>query len=616
MVDKALPSAVFETKFRVQIQPEPALREGSGSLAKTLSTLRRVLILPALILALSSGSGSAETSAAYQSSPLKAHLITAQDGVSKNTQTLSAGLHLQLNENWKTYWRSPGEVGIPPSVEWSGSENVADVEFMWPSPTRFTAFGIENFGYAGEVVFPLRITLKDPGAPVTLSAQVKLLVCSNVCVPEEFDLSLRLGRGNGIDSTAAGLIGTFSERVPEAGGVSEANAFIDEDLTELIVNLRVDEPLQSPDVFPELGIGVALGKPDIRLGEEDHLLWARLPILSSNTDVTVAPSITVTDGENRAFTVIADRVARRTAPPFELAATTPDMMELLWIAVLLGGLILNVMPCVLPVLSIKVSSVLKHTDHDTTRVRFGFVAAAAGIMTFMWGLALILWALQTAGLSVGWGLQFQSPLFLAVMIAALLVFSANLFGAFEFALPQGMQTRLADTGGRSGYSADFFTGMFGAVMATPCSAPFLGTAVAFALAGRGVDILIVFTSLGGGGARPAQSRHRRVPASGRVHAQTWPVDADRQELDGDLAACNRRLAVLGARRCRRAGLRHRGRGVFRSRRSDLVPPECAVPIQMVYCHGQSCSGSCRGSSPAAISACPCRVAIGVGLGRI
>jgi suppressor for copper-sensitivity B len=229
-----------------------------------------------------------------------------------------------------------------------------------------------------------------------------------------------------------------------------------------------------------------------------------LPILSSNTDVTVAPSITVTDGENRAFTVIADRVARRTAPPFELAATTPDMMELLWIAViaLLGGLILNVMPCVLPVLSIKVSSVLKHTDHDTTRVRFGFVAAAAGIMTFMWGLALILWALQTAGLSVGWGLQFQSPLFLAVMIAALLVFSANLFGAFEFALPQGMQTRLADTGGRSGYSADFFTGMFGAVMATPCSAPFLGTAVAFALAGRGVDILIVFTSLGLGLALP------------------------------------------------------------------------------------------------------------------
>ena len=472
-----------------------------------LLILRRVLLIPFVLLAVVSGSVAAATSAEYQSAPLTAHLISVQDGVPENTQTLSAGLHLQLNENWKTYWRSPGEVGIPPSVEWSGSENVADVEFMWPAPTRFTAFGIENFGYAGEVVFPLRVTLEEPGAPVTLSGQVKLLVCSDVCVPEEFDLSLRLGRGNGVDSTSAALIGAFSERVPdvaEASGVSEANAFIDEDLTELIVSLRVDEPLRSPDVFPELGMGVALGRPDIRLGEQGRLLWARLPILSSNTDVTAAPSITVTDGENRAFTVIADRVARGTVPPFELAATTPDMMELIWIAAiaLLGGLILNVMPCVLPVLSIKVSSVLKHTDHDTTRVRFGFVAAGAGIMTFMWGLALILWALQTAGLSVGWGLQFQSPLFLAVMIAVLIVFSANLFGAFEFALPQGMQTRLAGAGGRNGYSADYFTGMFGAVMATPCSAPFLGTAVAFALAGRGVDILIVFTSLGLGLALP------------------------------------------------------------------------------------------------------------------
>ncbi|MBO9467176.1 thioredoxin family protein [Tropicibacter sp. R15_0] len=472
-----------------------------------LLILRRVFLVPFVLLVLVSGSVSAATSSEYQSAPLTAYLISAQDGVPENTQTLSAGLRLQLNEDWKTYWRSPGEVGIPPSVEWSGSENVADVEFMWPAPTRFTAFGIENFGYADEVVFPLRVTLKEPGAPVTLSAQVKLLVCSSVCVPEEFDLSLRLRRGNGIDGTSAGLIGAFSERVPEgpeAGGVSEANAFINEDLTELVVSLRVDDPFQSPDVFPELGAGVALGKPDIRLGEEDRLLWARLPILSSNTDVTVAPSITVTDGENRSFTVIADRVTRNIAPPFELTTTTPDMMELLWIAAiaLLGGLILNVMPCVLPVLSIKVSSVLKHTDHDTTRVRFGFVAAGAGIIAFMWGLALILWALQMAGLSVGWGLQFQSPLFLAVMIAVLLVFSANLFGAFEFALPHAMQTRLAGAGGRSGYSADFFTGMFGAILATPCSAPFLGTAVAFALAGRGVDILIVFTSLGLGLALP------------------------------------------------------------------------------------------------------------------
>ena len=474
---------------------------------KNLSLLYRAFILPFVLLAVATGSASAETSVVYTSAPLTARLISAQDGVSENTRTLSAGLHIQLNESWKTYWRSPGEVGIPPSVEWGASENVADVEFMWPAPTRFTAFGIENFGYSDEVVFPLRVVLDEPGTPATLSAQVRLLVCSDVCVPEEFNLSLHLGRGNGIDSSSAALIGRYSERVPdgsEAGGVREANAFVNEGLTELIVSLRVNEPLRSPDVFPELGLGVALGKPDIRLAEQGRLLWARFPILSSNADATVEPSITVTDDGNRAFTLVADRAPQEIAPPFEVVATTPNIMELLWIAAiaLLGGLILNVMPCVLPVLSIKVSSLLSHTDHDTTRVRFGFVAAATGIMVFMWGLAVILWGLQAVGLSVGWGLQFQSPLFLAVIIAVLLVFSANLFGVFELALPNGLQTRLAGAGGRSGYSSDFFTGMFGAIMATPCSAPFLGTAVAFALAGRGVDILIVFTSLGLGLALP------------------------------------------------------------------------------------------------------------------
>ncbi|MCI5112233.1 MAG: copper-binding protein, partial [Marivita sp.] len=245
---------------------------------KNLSLLYRAFILPFVLLAVATGSASAETSVVYTSAPLTARLIAAQDGVSENTRTLPAGLHIQLNESWKTYWRSPGEVGIPPSVEWGGSENVADVEFMWPAPTRFTAFGIENFGYSDEVVFPLRVVLDEPGTPATLSAQVRLLVCSDVCVPEEFNLSLHLGRGNGIDSSSAALIGRYSERVPdgpEAGGVREANAFVNEGLTELIVSLRVNEPLRSPDVFPELGLGVALGKPDIRLAEQGRLLWAR-----------------------------------------------------------------------------------------------------------------------------------------------------------------------------------------------------------------------------------------------------------------------------------------------------------------------------------------------------
>jgi len=155
------------------------------------------------------------------------------------------------------------------------------------------------------------------------------------------------------------------------------------------------------------------------------------------------------------------------------------------------------------------------------RVRWGFLASAAGVMAFMWGLAAVLFALRQAGVTVGWGLQFQNPVFLALMVAILAIFAANLAGAFEISLPPSLQTRLARAGGAGGHVGDFLTGAFAAVLATPCSAPFLGTAIAFALAGRGVDIALVFTFLGLGlaapyllvAARPGLVRH--LPRPGR-----------------------------------------------------------------------------------------------------
>ena len=161
-----------------------------------------------------------------------------------------------------------------------------------------------------------------------------------------------------------------------------------------------------------------------------------------------------------------------------------------------GGRILNVMPCVLPVLSIKLTAVLNHGNKPAHEVRNGFLMSALGVLVFMWTLAAIILVLQSVGITVGWGLQFQSPVFLTVMFLVLAVFSANLFGVFEVSLPSGLQSRLARSSGRDGYVGDFATGAFAAVLATPCSAPFLGTAVAFALSGRPIDVILVFTALG------------------------------------------------------------------------------------------------------------------------
>ncbi len=486
-----------------------------------------IRVLLTVLLAVSSLTPArAASSDAAVTEPVTARLITAQDGVAPGLTTLSAGLVLDLAPGWKTYWRSPGEVGIPPELDWSGSENLSDVEFQWPAPTRFSAFGIENFGYHDRVVFPLLVHLKTPGVPAALRASVSMLVCSDICVPQTVALALDIPAGTGIDPKSASEIAAFQARVPEPGdraGVAEAGIYIKDDWSALTLSLRVDPPLTDPDVFVEMGNGNALGKPDIRLSSGGRALWAEIPILGYDSNTYQTPRLTVTDGEARAFEVVPAPLAAAPRAPFELRRLAPALDQVVWIALtaFLGGLILNVMPCVLPVLSIKLSSALKAHGRDQRAQRAGFVMAALGVMSFMWGLAAILFTLQQLGVAVGWGLQFQNPVFLALMFVVLIVFSANLFGLFEIALPGALQNRMAQAGGRSGLGADFATGLFGAVMATPCSAPFLGTAIAFALAGRGVDIAIVFTALGLGLALPyllvaaAPGLVRALPRPGR-----------------------------------------------------------------------------------------------------
>jgi len=467
---------------------------------------RNVALLMAAMTALFfANDASAARSEVFENPAVAARLLTAENAVAPGAGTLSAGLDLDLGEGWKTYWRSPGEVGIPPSVDWSGSENIADVQFLWPAPERFTAFGIENFGYHDEVVFPLRITLADPGAPVRLRAQVSLLTCSDICVPQTFALNLSLPPGTGIDSEAAERITMFAEKVPEEGpsaGITVEAAHLSEDMTALTLTARSDAAFRSPDVFPELGIGTAFGKPDIRLSEGGRLLWARLPVLSAD-EALPDLSVTITDGE-RAVTLAPQLTETPPAPPFAIDRAGPGFYKVMGIALvaLVGGLILNVMPCVLPVLSIKLSSVISSHGQERGRVRAGFLASGLGVLAFMWLLAGATLGVQSIGLSVGWGLQFQNPVFLALMFMLLALFSANLFGAFEISLPSSLQTRLARGSGVASYAGDFATGTFAAVLATPCSAPFLGTAVAFALSGRPLDILVVFTALGVGLALP------------------------------------------------------------------------------------------------------------------
>ena len=151
--------------------------------------IRRVLSI-ALSVAALGGPAVAAVSETFASPALTARLVTVEDGVGPDAGSVSAGLALDIAEGWKTCWRSPGEIGLPPEVDWQGSKNVAAPGFQWPAPMRFHALGIENFGYADEVVHPIRVTLAEPGEPARLRAAVPMLACSDICMPLQFDLAL------------------------------------------------------------------------------------------------------------------------------------------------------------------------------------------------------------------------------------------------------------------------------------------------------------------------------------------------------------------------------------------------------------------------------------------
>lgn len=431
----------------------------------------------------------------------KARLVAAVEGTG-TLGTVPAGLHVALADGWKTYWRSPGDAGAPPRVEWSTSENVAKVGFRWPAPHRFTLFGLETFGYSGEVVFPLDVEVERPGEPVALRGKADILVCSNICVPVVLDLALNLPAGGAAaDPESANLIARFQAAVPDDGslsGLRVTGATVEPGRPgTLAVSIASDRPLLEPDVLLE-SRDWTFGKPEFTFAPDGRRLTARLPIGAGPDAVTMpgsAITATVTDGPRAA----EFRLAVAAAPAGPLPGIGP-LASALGIA-LLGGLVLNLMPCVLPVLSLKLMSVIGHRDRERRRIRLGFLATAAGIVASMLVLAGALAGLKAAGMAVGWGVQFQQPAFLVLMAAVLVVFALGLAGGPEVPLPSRLASALGRAGG-DGLGGDFAAGAFATLLATPCSAPFVGTAVAFALARGPVEILAIFAALGLGLAAP------------------------------------------------------------------------------------------------------------------
>lgn len=423
-------------------------------------------------------------------------LVSAVMGVGQS-ETLPLGLEFRLDPGWKIYWRSPGDAGLPPIPDWSASQNVGSATLEWPVPERFMFFDLGTLGYSDTVLFPLSVTPQRVGEPVNLAGIVDYLICAEICIPGRAELSLTIPDGPADLSPDAHLIDQARALVPrpqsDAAGlaVQQVSLIPQRDGTSRL-SLDVESPsvdFTALDAIVEGPGGAYFDAPNLTSnGGRAASLELVIPA-SMDSAALLSDGVTVTliDGQ---------RAVETHTTVIQGVASGPSLWTMLGLA-LIGGLILNLMPCVLPVLSLKLMSVLNKTGKGRSAIRAGFLASSAGIILSFLVLAGGAIGLQQAGLSVGWGIQFQQPVFLALMVALLTLFACNMAGLFEFQLPAGLVNRAAQAGGdRDGLFRDFLTGAFATLLATPCSAPFLGTAVGFALGTGPFEVLSIFLALG------------------------------------------------------------------------------------------------------------------------
>ena len=439
-------------------------------------------------------------------------------------QSFSVALVLDIGAGWHTYWRNPGDSGQATRLDWTLPHGFRAGPIEWPAPHRFVLAPLVNFGYAKQAVHLVQITAPtalQPGEPVTLQADAHWLVCSDICIPEHANLRLTLPTGaqsGPIDPAAAPLFARARAELPQkapapataavGGGHlritlgADWGASLDE-VTNLSFAPYDDGVIDysAPQVMTRAGRDVDLS---MKQGDEPPKGGSIAGVLFVTTGHGAA-RLTV-PLEIRAVAPLATAaasagaVAGATTP----AATPPRKHQrtlgVLLALALLGGMVLNLMPCVLPVLSIKALGFVEQAKHHPREVRMKGLAFAAGVIVSMLSLAGALLLLRAGGEQIGWGFQLQSPLFVTLMAYLLLLVGLNLSGVFD--VGGGLAGLGEDLTHGDSRRASFFTGVLTTLVATPCTAPFMAAAVGAALTQSVFVALAIFCTLGLGLALP------------------------------------------------------------------------------------------------------------------
>ncbi len=483
--------------------------------------------------------------------PVRARFLTEQQVVEPGS-TVRVGLHLTQRPGWHTYWLSPGDIGLPTQIRWTLPPGWSVGPHRYPTPQRFEAEGLVSYGYDDQVLLIADLQVPtDASGVVELRADAEWLVCKTSCIPGKASLTLPLEVGP--EARPAPWAPLFSHyaaqhpKTPEALGL-KAELVLDPTAVAPLAPFRAaivlsgPEPLQ-PDtsrfVFaPIVGDGWML--ESLELGQHEGALIARL---SGETLLDEAPEsdriggLFLLEHDGAPTAVLVEEPLPwgegRPADPHPALASTltpipsldapeppappdsPDRGEAssnlasasssgllanLFFA-FVGGLILNIMPCVLPVLTLKLYSLVEQTDVTAREQRTAGLAYTAGILVSFLALGVaVLLARSTFGANVGWGFQFQYPPYVAALATVVFAFGLSLFGVFE--IPAVGTSTASEAGMKEGPVGYFFTGVFATLLATPCSAPILGTATAFTLSASAPALLAIYLTIGLGLAAP------------------------------------------------------------------------------------------------------------------
>ncbi|WP_290173043.1 thioredoxin family protein [uncultured Parasutterella sp.] len=434
--------------------------------------------------------------------PVQAELVSRFHDAVPGTE-FEIGLLLRHDSKWHTYWKSTGDTGLPTRIQWSLPQGWHASEILWPTPAVFKIGDLVNYGYGDEVLLPVRISVPASakvGSVQDIKAEVSWLMCADQCVPGKASLTLavQVADKDGGATKACTLFEASHTAMPSP--LSDASGVFDPKTHAVRVTFKSTEPFHHFYVFAEGDDSVVYGAPQSVSRSAD-----KISVTLQGTDELKAGSqfsgVFAADGGPRkggwagSFSVPLE--SGTVAAP-TVSDDTPQTGLSSWLAVamaFIGGLILNVMPCVFPVLSLKILSLVQDRQHINLPLHS--VVFTLGVLLTMLVLAGVLIAVKSAGISVGWGFQLQSPIFVASLAVIFAAISVNLLGWFEFS-----GVRVSGGSYSNSLLNCFATGVLAVVAASPCTAPFMGAALGYALTASIRESIFVFLALGLGMSLP------------------------------------------------------------------------------------------------------------------